>query len=132
MLSISQILKLYDYQVSVKFRKKPRELKMERFEVDCFEMKAEFNNESLEIILYAPFNKTEYERDMSLLHEFIHARDDLLKGYGNLRGHTRAEYRECADVELEALETYKKRPYILEMIKDLYQIKARGGTRTLE
>jgi len=123
MLSYSEILKLYLYQVSIKFRRKPKDLKLEKFGVDDFEMKAEFNPEDLEIIIYTPFNQTEYERDMSLLHEFTHARDAILRGYGNLKGHNYVENRDCSEVELEALETYQKRPYILKFIKDLYQLK---------
>jgi len=57
---------------------------------------------------------SEYELGITLLHEFIHARDDR-KGRQDTED-------DCVRVEQEARQTFDRRPHLLDIIRDLYNI----------
>lgn len=71
-----------------------------------------------EVILYLPNITSQSDFDLTLLHEFIHARDD----YKYWRTSERQSKIE-KEVENEALKTYNCNPSVLELIKELYGIK---------
>ena len=76
------------------------------------------------ILIYIDNIASEYERDITLLHEFIHARDEIIKGIekklGEMDEYGCTNYNE---VEREAVETYHKFPEVLKFLKELYYIK---------
>jgi hypothetical protein len=106
MLTKKDILKLYSEGLEIKFRRKkhPQGLK------------GDYDPSSCQINIYAGAVSSEYERDLTLLHELIHARDDR---HGKKR-HTRPVLD--SSIEKEALQTYEKKPHILSLIKELYKI----------
>lgn len=57
------------------------------------------------------------EFDKTLIHKFIHARNDLCNGYENV-----ADDDEEA-VEQEAIDTYTNKPDIVKQIKELYDLR---------
>jgi len=114
MLTISQITRIYSECIDIKFKNKPHPEGL----------KGEYDPAALEVIVYRPAVKSSEDRDITLLHEFVHARDD-----------TKAARLTCAEdydgkavqlmeqkTEQEAIETYEKRPYALEFIKQIYRI----------
>lgn len=106
MLSIDDIKELHKSGVKVIMRKKcPHPEKPQ----------GEYKPYTENIILYPGNIESELERDINLLHEFIHARDDIILGF---------EYDDdCRDgVNPEANKTYCLRPYVLGYIKKLYKI----------
>lgn len=105
MLTIKQIIKLYQEGVDICFKRKPHPDRL----------KGEFDPASLEVIVYLPAQESEQDMGITVLHEFIHAR--------NNSRHILAEIDSA--IENEALETYKKRPYILELINQLYHKKVK-------
>jgi len=77
------------------------------------QLKGDYDPANFEINIYTPHLTSDHDRDMTLLHEFIHARDDR-------RG--RPNNRTCAPwVEKEAEATYAKQPGVLALIKELYR-----------
>lgn len=109
MLTLKQIRELYQANLKIKFKKKhPQRLK------------GEYDPGTLEAIVYIPNAESKEDRDITILHELIHARDDI-KG---LRTQYEKYKKKIEDqVEKEAVETYKNRPYVLQFIKQLYDIK---------
>ncbi len=105
MLSKTDILTLYYNGTEIKFRRKkhPRELK------------GDHDPSASEINIYTAHIASEYERDITILHEFIHARNDH-KGFFDETDEG------CMKVEKEAKQTYRQRPYVLALIKELYRI----------
>lgn len=80
------------------------------------QLKGEYDPEGFEVNIYAQHLLSEHDRDMTLLHEFIHARDDR-RGLPNTRP--------CSPrVEREAEATYRRRPGVLALIKELYGIRS--------
>lgn len=75
------------------------------------------------ILIYLNNITSEYDRDITLLHEFIHARDEIVKGIekklGEMDEYGCTNYNE---VEREAIETYHTSPEILKFLKELYDI----------
>jgi hypothetical protein len=104
MLSKKDIMALYYDGVELKFRRKkhPRGLK------------GDHDPSASEINIYTANIVSEYERDITILHEFIHARNDRKDFFDeNDEG--------CEKVEREAKQTYRNRPYVLGLIKELYK-----------
>ncbi len=100
MLTTKQIIKLYQEGVDLRFKRKPHPDRL----------KGEFDPASLEVIVYLPAQESEYDMGITVLHEFIHARNSLSRSF----------YEVKSSVENEALETYKKRHYLLALISQLY------------
>ena len=106
MLSVEQVIKLCEEDVRIRFRRKPRSDKL----------KGEYDPEDNEISVYLKNIDSKEERDITILHEFIHARDIWIKNLDTTGS--------CSErVEREATETYKKRPEVLAFIKEMYKIK---------
>ncbi len=102
MLTINQVNKLYEHGVKITMKKSSLEVK-----------RGEYDPSEKEILIYRKNITSRSEMDMTILHEFIHARNDILRG------------KDVSDkmVEKEAAETYSKRPKVLECIVQLYDIK---------
>ena len=105
MLTLRQVEKICETGVDITFSRK----RVTR------DLMGEYDPGTLEAVIYLANNPSEFERDITLLHEMIHARDDM-KAARLLNGR-------CDDVEQEAKETYQKRPYVLQYIKEFYGIK---------
>ena len=104
MLTKNNVIQLYNDGLVIRRRRKehPRQLK------------GEYDPVGFEVNIYTKHLLSEHDRDMTLLHELIHARDDR-KGLPN--------NRTCSPhVEREAEATYQKRPGVLALIKELYGI----------
>jgi len=98
MLTINNILELYNKGVDIIITNKPSD--------DA----GEWDLSSLCVFLYKKNIKSKEEVYLTLIHELMHARDDLI--FNRPIDETRAEK--------EAIKTYFKRPYITELLKDLY------------
>lgn len=106
MLSKRDVITLYNDGLSIKWRRKnhPQQLK------------GDYDPVNFEINLYRAHLASEYEQDLTLLHECIHARDDRKGALST---------RPCCDrVEKEAEATYRLRPAVLALIKELYTIRS--------
>lgn len=104
MLTKKDVLRLYDEGLEIKFRRKRNPEKL----------KGDYDPASQQINIYLPHIASGQERDITILHEFIHARDD---------GKIVVSKNSCsAGVEREAIRTYTNRPYVLALIKELYNI----------
>lgn len=104
MLTKNNVIQLYNDGLAIRWRRKkhPQQLKGE-YDPICFE-----------INIYTQHLLSEHDRDMTLLHEFVHARDDR-KGLPN--------NRTCSPrVEREAEATFQRRPGVLALVKELYGI----------
>ena len=104
MLTKKDVIQLYNDGLAIRWRRKkhPQQLK------------GEYDPAGFEVHIYTPHLASEHDRDMTLLHEFVHARDDR-KGLPN--------NRTCSPrVEREAEATYQRRPGVLALIKELYEI----------
>lgn len=104
MLTLKQIIKLYQEGVEIKFIKKPHP--------DC--LKGEFDPSNLEILVYLSHADSKTDKDLTILHELVHARNNQKNNFA-IDSETY--------VEQEAVMTYYKRGYILDFIKVLYAIK---------
>ena len=103
MLTLNQIIDIYRKGVEIKFKRKSKDNRI----------KGEYDPSTLEAIIYVNNNLSNEDKDITILHELIHARDDIKgKRLNREKG-----------VEREAIETYKESPEILEFIKALYKIK---------
>ena len=107
MLTLNQVIKLYEDGLEIKFEN--------RWKKDG--RKGDYNPPELEVLIYKLNIESIIDRDITILHELIHARDEI-KGK-RYRNKTQDEKQ----VEKEARETYRKNPYIIKFIKDLYKIK---------
>jgi len=116
MLTIEDIVELYEEDELViifkKINKKigPKTLKGE------YNTEKNINNSYYppEIFIYEQMIENEEDLDITLLHEFIHAKNDLILGLF---------IEDDEQVEKEAQETYKKAPEVVEFIKDFYKLK---------
>jgi hypothetical protein len=102
MLTKKEVTQLYRDGLEVRLRRKNHPEKL----------KGDYDPSNFEISVFLADLASELEFDITLLHEFIHARDER-KGLPEINDET---------VEAEARETNDKRPHILEFIKDLYHI----------
>ena len=103
MLTIKQIARLYENGVNLVFRRKqPEPLQ-----------NGDWDPETLDAIVFLAVMKDKRERDVTILHEFIHARRDVL----GFRGLNEAE------TERQAEMTYELKHYVLQFLKQLYGIK---------
>ena len=115
MLTIKQIIKLSEESLEVKLKKKVLP--------ELSYVKGEYDPSEKIIIVYLPNVESEEDFNLTLLHEFVHARDDLISGFVQEENHSVIDYLFELSVESEAVETYENRPEIIDLIKDLYEIK---------
>ena len=114
MLTTKQVDALYHDGVEIKFNLKPPKTSPSE--------KGSYDPGTLEVSVYRLNIDSILDRDLTILHEFVHARDDR-KGSRYLFGnYGKKGSDEEERVESEARETYKRRPRILEYIKLLYNI----------
>jgi len=102
MLDISHIVKLY---------RNGLDLYVKKFHNLGF--KGEFDPSQLAIFIYSFNLESDYDRDITILHEFIHARNDILYD----------RWDRDDNVEKEAICAYNKSQSILTFIKELYNLK---------
>lgn len=76
-------------------------------------LKGEIDPAALEILIYLANAESEYDRDITLLHELIHAREEIDPTYTPL---------ECHRIDEEAIRTYEQKPHILQYVKELYEL----------
>ena len=76
-------------------------------------IKGEFDPGALEINIYQKNVESEYDMDITILHEFIHARDEVLSG---------SRLADCRLVDMEAVRTYEENPHVLRYIKELFDV----------
>ena len=76
-------------------------------------LKGEIDPAALEILIYLANAESEYDRDITLLHELIHAREEIGPMDSSL---------ECHHSDEEAIRTYEQSPHVLEYVKDLYDL----------
>lgn len=104
MLSIGQVKKVYLEGIDIVFKRK----------APHHNMKGEYCSDLYRINIYQSNIESRLDFDLTLLHEFIHASDDI---------RDRRLTRPCKKtVDDEAKRTYRKRPYIIKFIKELYSI----------
>lgn len=103
MLTLRQIVKACEEGIEVKFRRKSHPLGW----------KGEYDPENKLVSVYKPAIESKEDLELTLLHEFVHARDDVKGG---------REGNET-ETELEAIDTYHKNYSVLEFIKGVYNLK---------
>ena len=119
MLTIDHIAKISEGGVNVFFKETQNK----------FGYKGLYEPLSRKIIIYNQTISSPYDLNITLLHEFVHARDDILYShifFTNSQGRLSdisdpLEYEEAT--EKEALSTYKNNPDVLYFIKNLYKIE---------
>ncbi|MBU4456454.1 MAG: hypothetical protein KKA65_03045, partial [Nanoarchaeota archaeon] len=109
MLTIEEVVELYEKeglviifkQINKKFG--PKTLAGE------YNTENNLNNSTKppEIIIYQKMIENQKDLEITLLHEFIHARNDLI---------LELDKENDTEVEKEAVETYKKSPEVIEFI----------------
>jgi len=105
MLTIDDVIKLYKEDLRIRFVHKPHPQGL----------RGEYDPADEEVIIYLAHNESAFDRDMTLLHEFYHAKQDMICNRKAPEGEGLAEK--------EAGRTYKHRPGVLKAIKELYDIK---------
>ena len=119
MLTIDQIVKVSEEGVNILFKDTPSH----------FGYKGLYEPGTQAIIIYNKAISSAYDFHITLLHEFVHARDDVLYShifFTNARGRVSdisdaLEYEEAT--EQEAINTYKENRGVLDLIKELYKIE---------
>ena len=101
MLTLSQIIKLYEEGIEIKFSKSRKEKYLKGY------------YEFPEITIYNINIESRDDMYITILHELIHARNQ------QKNNNNKAIDKE-KQVEKEALKTYFKRPYLIEFIKNIY------------
>ena len=103
MLTINQVNKIYQEGFNVRFKRNPHSA-----------FKGEIDSGTLEILIYEANTESRYDKDITILHEFIHARDEVKSIHSSVR---------CSGIDKEAIWTYNNRPHVVQYIKELYGIK---------
>ena len=119
MLTIDQIVKVSEKGVNILFKDTPSH----------FGYKGIYEPRTHTIIIYKKAIESPYDLCITLLHEFVHARDDILHSYiffTNSQGRVSDisdsfEYEKAT--EQEAVNTYEENRDVLDLIKKLYRIK---------
>lgn len=107
MLTIKQVIGLFQEGLEVKLRRKP----------NPNGIKGEFDPATMVADVYAPSLESSFDKDITILHEVEHAaRSQKAARSGSIA-------REEFEVELEAVKTYLHRPYVLAFIKQLYRLR---------
>ena len=105
MLTIEEIRKIRKRGVTLRYSRSKKE-----------KIKGEYIHDNLEVIIYKSNIISSYDNEMTILHEFVHARD-YISGYRY--GQSRKHY----SVEREARRTYSNRSDVLQYIKKIYKIR---------
>jgi len=109
MLKVKEIIKL----------QKGLELLLKK-EISLRKFKGLYEPDKKRIIIFYSNINNKKDLDLTLLHEFVHARDDIC--YSNIYYiNDIGDYEKST--EKEAIKTYNKKPHILKLIKDIYDIK---------
>lgn len=104
MLTIKQVERIYEEGIIIRFVKRWQSSRQ----------KGTFNPETLEVKVYLSSINSPEDRDTTILHELIHARDDITG---------RRSAGICSpSVENEAVQTYRRKPQVLDYVKQLYGI----------
>jgi len=103
MLTIKQINRIYQKGFELRLKKNPHPA-----------FKGEIDPATLEIFIYQANVESQYDEDITILHEFLHARDEINSADSPAK---------CSSIDKEAIRTYKDKPHVLEYIKDLYYLK---------
>lgn len=103
MLTLNQIIKLYEEGIEIRFNKNRKEKYLKGY------------YEFPDITIYTRNIESKEDMHVTILHELIHARNHLKKN-------NRKAIDKEKQVEREALETYSERPYLIEFIKNVYNI----------
>ena len=108
MLTIENVNKIYREGYDLRFEAKPPPE-----EKGCLGIT---DPALLDIIIYTDNHKTIRERDITILHEFIHAAEEV----GSKRSPDECN---CTETDEQAIEIMEKHPEILQHIKNLYYIE---------
>lgn len=103
MLTIEDVVALCEEGVGICFRRKPHPESVS----------GEWDPARLEINIYKRQISSDYEFGLTILHEFIHARNDLLSDMAD----------DDEEVEREAVLTYDNDNAVLDFITNLYRIR---------
>ncbi len=76
--------------------------------------KGEIDPSTLEIFIYQSNVESQYDKDITILHEFLHAKDELKSNLSSTR---------CSNIDKQAVWIYNNKPHVLQYIKDLYNIR---------
>ncbi|MAG39217.1 hypothetical protein CMO90_03980 [Candidatus Woesearchaeota archaeon] len=109
MLTIDEVVKVCEEGVYLDFNKKPHPEGL----------KGMYDPSELLISIYLPEIESNNDMTMTLLHEFVHARDDLY--YQNTYYITDIKDYE-QDTEITAMKTYQQDPFVIKAIKELYRL----------
>lgn len=108
MLEKKDVLRLFDEGLEIKFRRKPHP----------DGLRGEYDPAAFQVNIYSPAIPSRQEQDLTLLHEFIHARDDR-NGVVN--------HHACrSGVEQEACETRERHPEVIRLIRELFRVGRKG------
>jgi len=103
MLTIDQVNEIYQEGFDLRLKRTPHP-----------GFKGEIDPSTYEIIIYQSNTESQYDKDITILHEFLHARDEL---------NASLEAADCSLIDREAEYIYNNHPYVLAYIKDLYNIR---------
>jgi len=107
MLTELQVWKLiYEFGLDIKLKRKP----------SPYNYDGQYDPEELLINIYPQAKRSKETFDLTLLHELIHARDDLIKRKSSEPDN---KYDE-KETEKEAIKTYLKKPRLVPIIKELF------------
>ncbi len=109
MLTIEDIIHLCEDVLEVRLKKR---CKMK----GCKTWSGEFQFETSTIYIYTDTIKDERDYGITLLHEFIHARNYFILDIAD-------DQEDEMEVEREAIETYEKQPGIVDLLNDIYNLK---------
>ncbi len=102
MLTLNQIIKLYESGLEIKIKNKSQYSYQRGF------------YENSEIYIYKNNTRSVKDKEVTILHELIHARNHLLNNRYN---------ENERNVQKEALDTYKKRPHIISFVKNIFNLE---------
>lgn len=103
MLTMQQILKLYEKGVDIVFKEEP----------DIPKQKGEWDTFSLEVVVFLSTTRSKRDRLLTILHELRHAAEDLLG------------FKRLSDRQIERLveKTYDTSPQLVQFVRQLYSSK---------
>ena len=103
MLTLNQIIKLYEEGIEIEFSKSRKEKYLKGY------------YEFPEITIYTRNIESREDMHITILHELIHARNQQ-------KNNDQKVINREKQVEKEAQKTYSKRPHLIELIKNIYNI----------
>jgi hypothetical protein len=103
-LSVDDIIRLYEEGVKIRFRRKP----------DPGGDRGDYDPDRLEVNVYLSHNESREDLELTILHELYHAKDDIIND---------RDYSPERLAEKEAKRTYRCRPEVLETVKEMWGLK---------